>query len=155
MLRALALVALALTAACSGETRYVEAPDQDDTALREAAVEAWASVGVEAPSDYTLLFLDGETLLDACGWSAPPAGTALGGCTAASDVILLWNEADFALQRQVLTHELGHVLRGADDHRHLDCPESEGVRFPGHDVMCANPSPALPTERDAVFVTRK
>lgn len=154
MTRTLLALALALLAACAGETRYVEAEGQDDAWLREGAAEAWAAVGVEAPSDYLVVFLDRETLLAACGWSAPPAGTALGGCAAASDVVLLWNEASPALQLQVLTHELGHILRGVGDHRHLECPETNGVALPGHDVMCANPSPLPPTARDAAFVTR-
>ncbi len=150
MSRWIALIAL-LLAACATETRYVEAADQDDTWLRDGAAEAWAGVGIEAP-EYTLLFLDPGTLLDACNAEAPEVGT-VGGCSFPG-VVLLNRDADPDLQLQNLTHELGHLMRPhrkADelDHRHLDCPE-----FNGADVMCATGAPVgtMPTVRDAVFV---
>ncbi len=155
MLRALALVALAAVG-CATETRYVEAPGQDDAWLREAAAEAWATVGVEAPADYTLLFLEPEALADACGVDSATlvAGSQLGACLPASDVVLLNIRNTPEQQLENLIHELGHMLRGGDS-RHLDCGQGpdQGTAF-GGDVMClsgAGPG-GMPTERDAAFV---
>lgn len=154
MLRALALLALAAIG-CVGETQYVEAPGQDDAWIRDAASEAWAAVGVETPADYTLLFLAPETLMDACHRGDLPAGTQLGGCLAASDVVLLNGDNSPEQQVQNLLHELGHAVRGG--HAHLDCgAEANAGRAFGSDVMClsgAGPG-GMPTERDAAFVTR-
>lgn len=155
MLRALTLLALAAIG-CAGETRYVEAEGQDDAWLRDGAAEAWASVGVTVPADYTLLFLDPETLADACGVDAATlvAGSQLGACTPAPDVVLLNQGNTPEQQLENLIHELGHVLRGGDA-RHLDCSEEadQGTAF-GSDVMClSGRGPGgMPTERDAAFV---
>ena len=163
-MRALCLLLLTLLAACdTGSVQYLEAPGQDDDALRTAAAEAWATVGVEAPEDYSLLFLDRETLTEAC--HAPialPDGSELppGGCSFPG-VVLVSTVADFARQQTVLIHELGHIMRGEIrdgelDHAHLDCPETAGGQFLGRDVMCMTGAPAgqLPTIRDIAFVAR-
>jgi hypothetical protein len=155
MLRVVALLSL-LVVACQGETRYVEAEGQDDAWLRDGAAEAWGAVGVEAPANYTLLFLSPEALADACGVDSAKlaVGSQLGGCAPTSDVVLLNGENTPEQQLQNLTHELGHLLRGGDT-RHLGCgaEADHGTAF-GGDVMClsgAGPG-ALPTERDAAFV---
>lgn len=157
MVRVLALLSL-LTVACAGETRYVAPEGQDDSWLRDEAAAAWAGVGVEVPSDYTLLFLEPEALADACGVDAArlEVGTQLGGCAPTSDVVLLNLDNTPEQQAQNLIHELGHLLRGGDS-RHLDCgaQANQGTAF-GGDVMClsgAGPG-GLPTARDAAFVTR-
>lgn len=153
MLRVLAALAL-LTVACAGETHYVEAPGQDDEAIREATAEAWGAVGVEVPAAYTLLFLDGETLVDACDYGPLEPGTVLGGCAPASDVVLL--NAGQAPEQQLenLIHEVGHLLRGGR-RGHLRCgPDADrGAAF-GPDVMCASGAGpgGMPTLRDAAFV---
>ncbi len=154
MKRAL-LALVTLLAACAGETRYVEGTDQDDAWLRDAASESWAAVGVEAPSDYTLLFLDTETLADACGVDSAQlaVGSQLGGCAPEGDVVLLNADNTPEQQLQNLTHELGHLLRGGTAHLHCGTEADKGTAF-GSDVMClsgAGPG-ALPTERDAAFV---
>lgn len=158
VLRALALLSL-LSLACASETRYVEPAGQDDADLRQAAASEWASVGVVAPGDYTLLFLDAETLAAACdidlGGMAPDA--SLGGCSDPG-VVLLNQDADFASQLAQLTHELGHQIhsrRGKLIHGHLDCgaDANRGAAW-GADVMCvtgAEPG-TMPTARDAAFV---
>lgn len=155
MLRALALLSL-LVVACQGETRYVEADGQDDAWLRDGAAEAWATVGVTVPADYTLLFLSPEALADACGVDSAKlaVGSQLGGCAPTSDVVLLNGDNTPGQQLENLTHELGHLLRGGDS-RHLGCGQDadKGVAF-GSDVMClsgAGPG-GLPTLRDAAFV---
>lgn len=156
-MRWIALAALTLACGSSG-TRYVEAPDQDDTEIRAEAHEAWASAGVEAPATYTLLFLAPDALLDACN-AAAPTGGYIGGCSFPG-VVLLNVEAPFESQLQNLTHELGHVMRPHEkadelDLTHLDCPESLRGEY-GTDVMCATGAipGTWPTARDAAFVTR-
>jgi hypothetical protein len=154
MKRAL-LALVTLLAACAGETRYVEGTDQDDAWLRDAAAENWAAVGVEAPVDYSVIYLDQETLLDACNVAAPKQGGTIGGCAPeGAGAVLLWNGADPELQVSIVVHELGHMLRGGE--AHLDCPETDGGRLSGNDMMCLTRAPlgSLPTARDAAFVTR-
>jgi hypothetical protein len=156
VLRALALLSV-LTLACGApETRYVQPEGQDDGWLRDGAVTAWAEVGVQAPADYTLLFLDPAPLAKACNADVPK-GATLHGCSFPG-VVLLSSESDPASQLMQLTHEVGHLLRGGHDGEntpgHLDCPEAAGTRFYGHDVMCltgAEPG-TMPTARDAQFV---
>ncbi len=157
MTRWLALAALALTA-CASETRYVEPTGQDDAWLREAASDAWSTVGVAAPTDYALLFLPATELRAACEDPSP----GLVGCSVpTANVVLLNGESDPDLQAQTLIHEVGHLLKGARalDHGrllHLDCPETLGNTVYGQSVMCpTNAAPGtLPTERDAAFVRR-
>ncbi len=156
MLRAVALLSL-LALACDGETRYVAPTDVDDSWIRDGAAEAWASVGVDVPSDYTLLFLTPPDLADACNVNVArlEVGSQLGGCAAADDVVLLNRDNTPDQQLENLIHELGHLLRGVDDRRHLDCgaDANQGTAF-GSDVMCtsgAGPG-GMPTERDAAFV---
>ena len=163
MVRSLFLAAL-LALGCAGETVLVQPDGQDDGWLREAATENWARVGVEAPEGYRLLFLDQETLADACGadLSALADGARVGACSFPG-VVLLPVDADPGEQVDALTHELGHLLRderaGKVDRRHLDCGEAVNHGEPGAvgaDVMCltgAGPG-AAPTARDAAFVTR-
>lgn len=161
MTRWIAALALAL-AACASETRYVEAPGQDDDAIRTAAHEGWAAVGVDAPADYTLLFLEAPELADACNADLPSDmadGAALGGCSFPG-VVLLNIAADLDLQLLHLTHELGHLMRPGNKKElapgHLDCPEIGNAERYGNDVMCltaAEPG-TLPTSRDAAFVSR-
>lgn len=148
-----AALALALSA-CAGETRFVAPEGQDDGWLREAVAAQWAAAGVTVPADYPILFLDAETLLDACEAPRPKVGM-IGGCNPhGSDAILIWEGADTDLQVSVAVHELGHVLRG--DARHLDCPEVGPEMAPGQDMMCVTRAPlgTLPTARDAAFVSR-
>jgi hypothetical protein len=153
MLRVLAALAL-LTVACAGETQYVEAPGQDDEAIRAATAEAWGAVGVEVPEAYTLLFLDEVTLEDACEYGRLPPGSVLGGCAPASDVVLLNAEQAPEQQLENLIHEMGHLLRGGR-RGHLRCGEDadRGTAF-GSDVMCltGRGPGGMPTERDAAFV---
>jgi hypothetical protein len=155
---ALALALAALASGCAADATYMEAPGQDDAWLREAAADAWMAAGVQAPTDYTLLFLDPETLADACGVDAAKLtqGSQLGGCTPTEDVILV--NADNTPEQQLtnVIHELGHLLRGGDT-RHLDCGDAadHGTEF-GGDVMCLSGSGpgGMPTARDATFVSR-
>lgn len=157
MLRIALALALVLSA-CAGETSYVAPEGQDDAWIRDAAESAWLDVGVEAPKDYTVLFLAPDALADACGVDSAKlqAGSQLGGCTPASDVVLLNGENSPEQQIENLTHELGHVMRGGDA-RHLGCgaDADRGTAF-GGDVMClsgAGPG-GMPTARDAAFVAR-
>ncbi len=161
--RVAALSALLLSACaasgCATETRYVEAPGQDDADLRLAAHSAWETAGVQAPTDYTLLFLSPDELLDACNtdMGAFGKGVKLGGCSLPG-VVLLNADRDFARQATHLTHELGHLMRQHGDeldHRHLDCPGVNDGSGYGADVMCQSGAGdgALPTARDAAFVT--
>jgi hypothetical protein len=147
-----ALLALLLTA-CSVETTFVPPTDVDDSWIRDEAAAAWASVGVDAPSDYDLLFLDADALLDACGGPATAPGTQLGGCAVVeANVVLLRAGASPEQQTVNLIHELGHLMHGD---AHLDCgaDSNRGLAF-GGDVMCvsgAGPT-GRPTARDAEFV---
>lgn len=158
MTRWIAALALAL-AACASETRYVEPAGQDDEALRTYAADAWSTVGVEAPEDYKILFLDPETLRDACNVDA--ASPPIGGCSFPGVVLLSTEVSSCERQQMRLIHELGHLMRpghkGELDHVHLDCPESHGSEFVGNDVMCfmAAADGTFPTERDAAFVHPK
>ena len=149
MVRILAL-ALLLLSACAYETPpYVSSTGEGVDALRAAAEDAWAAVGVEAPTDYELLFLDQETLADACH-AEMPEGVTLGGCSFPG-VVLLPLGQDPELLVMKLTHELGHFMHGSDN-AHLDCPETSR----GPDVMCltgAEPG-TLPTARDVAFIGR-
>jgi len=159
LVRCLALLSLLSLACADAGTRYVEAPGQDDADLRAAAHVSWETVGVEAPADYTLLFLDPAALVDACNVQVTVSGY-VGGCSFPG-VVLLNSEDDFDHHLLDLTHELGHMMRPhkhADqlDLSHLSCPESDAEHTPGTDVMCAHGAPVgtLPTLRDAAFVTR-
>lgn len=159
--RSLALLAL-FVVGCAGETRFVQPAGQDDAWLRDAAAERWAEVGVAAPSGYSILFLDQDTLADSCNAdiSKLAVGAEVGACSFPG-VILVPYDADPLVQVDMVTHELGHLRRyarhGEDDHRHLDCGAevNHGAAL-GGDVMCLTGSApgALPTARDAAFVTR-
>lgn len=146
MTRILALAALLLSACGYEAPTYISSEGDDVDALREAAGDAWASVGVETPTDYELLFLDQETLSDACN-ADMPEGVALGGCSFPG-VVLLPVDGDRGVLEMKLVHELGHLMTG-NDGRHLDCPTDAR----GDDVMCLLGSEsAQPTARDVAFV---
>lgn len=158
MTRTLAALAALLLVACAGETRFVAPSDVDDTWIRDEVAAEWAAVGVVAPADYTLLFLDPVALVDACGLDAGDlaTGTQLGGCSVLeAGAVLVNRETSPAQQVATVLHELGHVMR--DDGRHLGCDDEadRGLAF-GADVMClSNAGPGgTPTARDAAFVRR-
>ncbi len=138
-------------AGCSYDATYVETAGTD--ALRADASAVWASVGVSAPADYTVVQLDAGELMQACRASDPNVGAC-----SFPGVVLLRSGLDYAQALQNLIHELGHLMRGGGaggelDHTHLPCPESAQGR-PGPDVMCltgAAPG-TMPTARDVAFV---
>ncbi len=141
-----------MLAGCSYDATFIDAEGTEG--LRADAAAAWASMGVAAPSAYTLVLLDHAELTRAC----PEVASEFGACSFPG-VVLLDGANDYAQQFQNLTHELGHLLRGAGkrgalDGRHLACPESDRGEF-GPDVMCSTGA-ALgtpPTARDAAFVS--
>ena len=147
MPRWIALIALALSA-CATETRYEEAPGQDDAELMQAATDAWSTVGVATPASYAIVFLGLDELQAECEDGSP----GLLGCAVptAGAVLLLAGEAP-EVQTQALIHEVGHIIKGT---RHLDHGRLPHLDCGQGDVMCAWGAPVgtFPTVRDAAFV---
>ncbi len=127
---------------CLPTTGSVELIEQ----LAEAR-ELWADVGVMPTVCVSeIVFAPRGTVGAECG--SPQRNVE--GCSLKPSMRIIVAEGRTpARQREIVAHELGHLLRpgsGAGN-KHLKC-----LDVPGDDLMCPSGGSPVPTERDGAFV---
>lgn len=148
-----ALSTMALGCSAAPDTTLIPGDDAKTGELMDKARALWAGVGVEAPADVVAMLLPYEMLAELC-WIGDTQQTTLGGCYANElGAVFIRDDLAPGLQLSVMTHELGHVVRGRPDH--LLCLNDQGEETSGDDLMCtygARGNGWSPTDRDALFV---
>jgi hypothetical protein len=120
--------------------------------MTEELQDAQAAWNVLEMCDVDLIVAPQPEVAEPCANHTPPEGARIDGCSKISQCrIYISDDLDWERRRNVLLHELGHLIKGRPGH--LAC-----VDQPGDDIMCpfgAGPWVDAPTARDHAFVENR